>query len=97
VRRQAVLVAQSGELALIRLLRLAADGGALEAQGVDPLAQHPHTPAFETAHFGVEVSLQRIVDRNQLNEMAPTQLSGQCPDNLCKQRKRNRVEVDCRN
>ena len=58
------------------------EGGALVEHAVDPGPQRPHAPALDAAHLGVEVALERVLERNQGEEVGPAQLSHQCCDNL---------------
>jgi hypothetical protein len=52
-----------------------------EQQAADLLAQRAHVPTLDAAHLGVEVAGQRVLERQQLDEVAPAQ--------LCRQRRHN--------
>ena len=45
------------------------------------MAEGSHVPPFDAAHFGVEVTFQRVFERDQLDEVAPGQFSRQRRDN----------------
>ena len=55
---------------------------ALEEHGLDFLPQRPDAPALGPAQLGVEIALQGVVRRDELLEVAPSQLSRQCSNNL---------------
>jgi hypothetical protein len=48
----------------------------------DALAQCAHTPALDAAHLGVELTFQRLFERQDFDEMAPAQFSRQRYDNV---------------
>jgi hypothetical protein len=79
--RQLVPVAQAVKFPADHFLGLFADGRSLEKQPVDLLPQQPYAPPFQTAHFDVKVAFQRVVEGEDLDEMAPTQLLRQCRNN----------------
>ena len=41
-----------------------------------------HMPASGTAHFGVDVTFERVVDWQQFSKVDPRQLCAQCVHNL---------------
>jgi hypothetical protein len=67
--------------AAMTVLRLLRQRGALEQQAADLLAQRAHVPTLDAAHLRVKIAGQRILERQQLDEMAPAQ--------LCRQRRHN--------
>jgi hypothetical protein len=67
--------------AAMTVLRLLRQRGALEQHAADLLAQRAHVPTLDAAHLGVEVAGQRVLERQQLDEVAPAQ--------LCRQRRHN--------
>lgn len=75
VGSQDVLLAQGLQFLLGQLRRFPGQGGALEEHAADLLPQRADAPAFHAAHLGVKVALQvgGLVD--DLNEVAPAQLS----------------------
>jgi hypothetical protein len=48
----------------------------------DFVAHLADAPPLDAAHLGIEVPLERILQRQEFLEMAPAQLSRQCSDNL---------------
>lgn len=57
-------------------------GGALKQHRIHPLAQGAHAPSFDAAHLGIEVSGERVFQVDQLQKVAPSQLSRHHRDNL---------------
>jgi len=68
------------------------EGGALEEHAVDLAAQGADAPAFEAAHLRVEVAGVGLVEREELDEVAPAQWSRQCRDNLIVREKRGELD-----
>jgi hypothetical protein len=58
------------------------DGRAQVKLAADALAQCAHAPALDAAHFGVILALQRLLERQDFDEVAPAQFSRQRRDNL---------------
>ncbi len=73
---------QGGKLYLGKLLRFSRKGSPLVEHRVDSALEGTHTPAFYPGHLSVELSLQWLLERQQLTEVPPAQLSPQCGDNL---------------
>jgi hypothetical protein len=66
VRRQLVLRAEGGQLALGKFGRLLRQGGTLEEHAANLGPQGPDAPALDAAHLGVEIALEVIWERNDL-------------------------------
>lgn len=82
VGRELVLAAERGELGFGNFFGLLRDSGALEEHGVDFLGECAGAPAFNAAHFGVEVALEFVRERDDRSEVGPAQLCTQCVHNL---------------
>jgi hypothetical protein len=85
-------VAKSVDLGRDDLLRLLRQRGALEQHAADLLPQRAHVPTLDAAHLGVEVAGQRVLDRQQLDEVAPAQLCRQRRHNLLRSGNPDRTE-----
>jgi hypothetical protein len=73
---------EDGQLLPDQGVRLFRERGSLVKHRVNTLVQSPHTPAFNPAHFRIKFALERLIQRQQLAKVRPTQLSPQCGDNL---------------
>jgi len=54
----------------------------LEKHAADLLFKSACAPSFNTAHLRIEVTLQRVIEVNNLSKMGPAQLCPQCGHNL---------------
>ena len=82
VGRELVLLAQCGQFLLCQLRRLPGEGRAFVEHATDLLPEGANAPTLDAAHLGVEVALEAMLQRDDLDEVTPTQLSRQCRDNL---------------
>ena len=55
--------AQQGQLLADQSIGLLGERGAFVKHGIDALAEGTHAPAFDTRHFGVELSLVGLGQR----------------------------------
>ena len=81
IGRHPIFVAKRREILLDQLFGLLGDRRALEQQMADLVAEGSNAPALDSAHFGVELAFEAIFERNELDEVAPTQLLRQCRNN----------------
>lgn len=82
VGREQIFLAEFLQLHRGEVGRFAGKCRALEKHSADFLFQCARVPAFDAAHLGVEVALERVVDGYNLAKMCPTQLCPQCGHNL---------------
>src|SRR5437763_713883 len=81
IGRQSVRVAQLSQFPRSEFRGLLRQSSALVKHPTNFLTQHPHAPSFHAAHLRIEVALQMLLERQQLDEVRPTQFFRQRRDN----------------
>ena len=76
-----ILGAKCGYFGLGEFFGLLRYRGAFEEHGTDLVAEGADAPALNSAHFGVKISLEGLIQRQKLREMGPAQLLRQCRNN----------------
>src|SRR5882724_5876928 len=67
---------------LDNLLQFVGEDSPLEENALDFVPQSSDAPAVKVSQFGVALTLERVVLRQYLQQMTPSQLSRQCLDNV---------------
>jgi hypothetical protein len=80
-RRELALLAQCREFLADEGLWLLGERRALEQHAIDVLTQITRAPPLDATHLGVELALQRVLDRDEHGEVRPAQFSQQRCDN----------------
>ena len=78
---KSVLVPEQGDLLLDERVRLTGEDTSFKEHATGLVSKRPHAPAVEAGELGIELALQRLVEGQEFDEMAPAQLSRQCLDN----------------
>jgi len=82
VRRELVLRSQPGQFPLGELGGLPRQCRSFEEHPVDLGPERADAPPLDPAHLGVEVAPEPVLEREDLDEVAPAQFSRQRRDNL---------------
>lgn len=81
IRAHPILVAQNREFLAGQVAGFRADRSSRVEHSLNPVLERPGAPTLHPVHLGVELTLRRVLDVNDLPEVSPGELLTQCVNN----------------